>query len=334
VAIIAILIGGVFQLMSTVGSMNQKAVTQARMQRIQNAISGFYAEYGYYPPVPQYTSPDPWGANLKNDFDQPIQNLSTEDGFAQACSYAAASQPVAFEFPPVTGLDPYINKTYQQWNIQSPNSLLGSTADTITQDEWSKIKLFKFGLLSFLLPRVEVVGFTGAGTANQSLEPDTHFYESRQWKKNNPVSNVSSTRKALEAQQIIENRAVARWLPNLEGVVMHGRNILGIDTRESNTAGDEGGYRVAEVKDSKGTITDMLSYEHNGKYVLQFMSLRDGWGKELYYYSAPPYQSYRLWSAGKDGKTFPPWIPLNSLSSQERTWVSDWLKDDIVRFDR
>ena len=334
VAIIAILIGGEFQLMSTVGAMNQKSVTQARMQRLQNAISGFYAEYGYYPPVSQYTSPDPWGANLKTDFNQSIQNTSTEAGFAQACSFSAACQPVSFEFPPVIGLDPYINKTYQQWNMQSPNSFLGSTADTIPQDEWLQIKLFKFGLLSFLLPRVELVGFTGKNS-NQSLEPDTRFYESRQWKKNNPVSNVSSTRKALESQQIIENRAVARWLPNLEGIVANGRILLGIDTHEANTAGDEGGYRTHSLTDAKGAVVDVLGYEYNGqKYVLQYVTLRDGWGRELYYYSAPPYQSFRIWSAGKDGRTFPPWIPMNSLSNQERIWASDWVKDDIVRFDR
>lgn len=335
VAIIAILIGGVFQLLSTVGQLNQKSDTMARMQRVQNAISGFYAEYGYYPPVPQYTTPDPWAASLKDDYNEQFQDTSTESGFARVCNYAAASQPMAFEYPPATGLDPYINKTFQEWSILSPNTALGSSADTIPKDEWKDVKLFKFGLLSFLLPRVELVGFSGIAGGSTSLEPDLNFYESRQWKKNNPVSNVSSTRKALEAQQTIENRAVARWLPNLEGIVQGGRTILGIDTHEANTAGDEGGYRTRAKTDSGGKVIDLLSYDYNSqKYVLQFVSLRDGWGRELFYYSPPPYQSYRLWSAGKDGRTFPPWIPINSLSSQERKWVAAWIKDDIVRFDR
>ena len=76
-------------------------------------------------------------------------------------------------------------------------------------------------------------------------------------------------------------------------------------------------------------------------FVLGKMALFDGWtsdhrkwDNELYYYSAPPYQSYRIWSAGPNGKTFPPWIPLDSLSVEMRKKVSAWTSDDIARFDR
>ena len=80
----------------------------------------------------------------------------------------------------------------------------------------------------------------------------------------------------------------------------------------------------------------------DGKYVLQYITLKDGWGREFYYYSAPPYQSYRLWSAGPNGKTFPPWITMETLKKKDSSTngkkdvdlARDWVEDDIVRFDR
>jgi hypothetical protein len=267
-----------------------------------------------------------------------VDNLSGEDNFAKACRLACASQPVMFEFPPAKGLDTSINRDFSRWGIQSPNSGLGSSAQSITQDGWDQVKFFKFGLMSFLLPRVETVGFAGE-SGNSDFEPNLNFYRSRQWRKNNPsagvmdVSSDANLRKALTAQQVSENRAVARWLPNLERMVWGGRVMLGIDIREYGTQdGDQ--FRTQAKMDSEGKLIDMLSYEKGGKYVLQFVTVRDGWGRDFYYYSAPPYQSYRLWSAGADNKTFPPWIPVSSMSSQEREWVARWLKDDIVRFDQ
>jgi type II secretory pathway pseudopilin PulG len=332
VVIISILIGGVFQLMNTIGQSNEKARTLACLQRLQNAISGFYAEYGYYPPVPNYTSPDPWGQSAENDFGGGAEALSSENGFREACSAACRSQPIAFEFPNPQGQDSIINMKFQQDQIQSPNTLLGGQAASIPKDEWNDVKMFKFGLLSFLVPRVEVIGFAGPDGGSSDIEPKITFYESRQWKKNNPASKVSDTRKALAAQQIIENRAVARWLPNLEGLVQNGTTILGVNTRGpgSTSGSDLGGFRTWLDKDG-----ELQSYSYNGqKYVLKFLSVVDGWDREIYYYSQPPYQSFCIWSAGKDGRTFPPWIKLNALSGKEREWAAKWAKDDIVRFDR
>lgn len=332
VAIIAILIGAVFQLMGVIGQMNHKALTIARLQRVQNAISGFYGEYGYYPPVPQYNSPDPWVDQAENDFGDSVPPAGTEAGLAARCAMACSSQPVSFEFPPIRALDNFINRVFDDWQIMSPNTLLASTAASNPEEEWQDIKVFKFGLLSFLLPRVELVGFTGQEN-NSNSEPDNNFYRSRQWKKHNPTSDVSDTRKALLAQQVLENRTVARWLPNLEKIVAHGRTILGIDLRENDTDGEA--FRVSD-KWENGKLVDKLGYNENSqKYVLQFVTLRDGWGHELYYYSPPPYQSYRLWSPGPNGRTFPPWIKIEHLDSQtERAWVANWTADDIVKFDQ
>lgn len=328
VSIIAILIGGVFKIFRTVQDMNAKATTIARMQCIQNAISAFYAEYGYYPPVPRYSSPDPWKIH-EDDYGVSI-DTSSEEGFANACSKAASSQSVTFEFPPKQSEDPYINQSFRDFGIQSANSVLGGTADTITQESWPEVKMFKFGLLSYLLPRLETVGFSGNTNPDTESEPDLRFYESRQWKKNNPVSGVSNIRKALEAQKITENRAAARWLPNLEGIVDCGKIILGVDTADKKY--NSGVYYTISTSAS-GEPQGYTHGDGGGEYLLKRVNLNDGWRRGFYYFSSPPYQSYQLWSAGDNGRTFPPWIPLNGLTDKERAWVADWIKDDIVRFD-
>ena len=66
------------------------------------------------------------------------------------------------------------------------------------------------------------------------------------------------------------------------------------------------------------------------KYLLNCMTVRDGWHTDLYYYSDPPYQSYRLWSAGGNRKTFPPWCDLDEFDSSEINTIRDWISDDFV----
>ena len=66
-------------------------------------------------------------------------------------------------------------------------------------------------------------------------------------------------------------------------------------------------------------------------YILDKISCNDGWGNEFYYYSPPPYQGYRLWSAGPNGKTFPPWFPDREIEDlKEKNMIRNWLSDDIV----
>ncbi len=69
----------------------------------------------------------------------------------------------------------------------------------------------------------------------------------------------------------------------------------------------------------------------NNQYILDGMTVRDGWGMDLFYYSPPPYQSYRLWSAGPNHKTIPPWVDLSSGDMRQyRNTAAEWMADDIV----
>ena len=71
-------------------------------------------------------------------------------------------------------------------------------------------------------------------------------------------------------------------------------------------------------------------YDNSGSlYLLNGMTVADGWGNEFYYYSEVPYQSYRLWSAGPNYRTFPPWLDLSKFNQKEQETIANWTKDDI-----
>jgi len=321
VVIIGILIAGVFRLMGAAGESNKKALTVARLQKMQNALSGFYAEYGTYPPVVPHDSPDPYA---RQDPDtgtakSPATSLLVSDA-AEYANKAAGSQPIAFEYPSPDSatLNTYINERYKGIEAENVNDALGQSAASPTLGaRWQDAKIFKFGVLSYLLPRVQLIGGDELAKDNPDPEqvPDMNFFGSQQWSKNNAGSRA--------AQSARENRAVARWLPNFENSLYGGYNNMcnmGINTAEPEHGGPHfsGPYRT----------------QSSPKYMLMSMTIHDGWGHELYYYSAPPYQSYRIWSAGPNGITFPPWITLESLPSEkDREMATLWIEDDIVRFD-
>jgi len=310
IAVIGIMIGGVFRLLSAAGTGNKRAETISRLEKVQNALSGFYAEFGTYPPVPQHGSPDPFVAE-ENGTEKPAGTLSSVNA-----NRAAACQPVAFCYPSARSLDDYIALRYETDKIVSANVALGPNAAARTESDWSGVRIFQFGLMSYLMPRVELMGGEELTRPNPNTDmtPDLNFFSSRQWQKHNAG--------ALAAQRARENHAVARWLPNFEKCIVGGpADLMGIDTREPNTDS----YNFVKQSDPKSPSLT---------YMLQSISVRDGWGREFYYHSMAPYQSYRIWSAGPDGLTFPPWISLEGLSSADRKKVTGWLKDDIARFDR
>lgn len=305
VALIGILIGGVFRLIGAAGENAKRAETIDRMQRVENALSGFYSEYGTYPPVARHGSPDPFVTQADDGTTTPAGSLTAANALR-----AARCQPMAFEFPTTKGMDEFINQRWGSEGVYSANQNPG--AFDSTKNRWEDVKLFRFGVLSFLLPRLEVIGnFRTTG----GDRPDEAFFDYQQWKQYN------DSRKGSYTDQLNrESTACARWMPNLEGLVFGGKVLFGV-----NTAEKDAGYPGFSARYSQGT---------GNKHILGCMTVRDGWGNELFYYSAAPYQSYRVWSAGKDGNTFPPWVPLDSLSVTERKQVNEWIKDDVARFDR
>ncbi|HNX35093.1 MAG TPA: type II secretion system protein [Kiritimatiellia bacterium] len=320
VAVIGILIGVTFRLMGTVGEKKKEAETMARMQRLQNALSGFYAEYGTYPPVKRHCSPDPYREPDDTEYGQDLwkdEDAVTEITWENA-HHAASSQPIGFGRPNVGSLDAYINQVYQSQGLMSPNALSGNLTGA---DFRTERRIFKFGVLSYLLPRIELLG------GEQKLlemndPPNKDMFKTDQWAANNQGKwkGISDDQMKAQLRAIHERelRTVSHWLPNFENSLVGVQGQLwGLNL----AAPLQDGFNFVKTKDPQS----------GNRYVLTTVTIRDGWGREFYYYSAPPYQSYRIWSAGADGKTFPPWAKPQDRDREE---VNGWTKDDLVLFDR
>jgi prepilin-type N-terminal cleavage/methylation domain-containing protein len=344
--IIGILMSGVFMLMSVVAKNADVSKTQSRIQKVQNAISGFYAAYGTYPPVELHGTTNPFGT-INSDFEGEGE-IDGNSLNAQACRRACRAQPVSFEYPYPQNVDSDVNIIFGAAGVMGANQTFNNAA-TIRDFSWSKVQMFKFGLVSFLLPRIETLGLPKENRPFSSEHPIDGFFRSAQWKHNNKTSRITTggsttdLRQVLRSQRQMENREAAKWLPNLEGQIAgYGPTIFNIKLASNDrmTDPDLDGTLRSRVSDADQEIDH--HHPFRGPYsrgggsatVLYCSTLKDAWHRDLYYYSAPPYQSYRLWSAGPDGNTFPPWIPLDSLSTSDRKEVAEWLKDDIVGFDQ
>ena len=215
--------------------------------------------------------------------------------------------------------------------------------------DWRSIQLFKFGLMSFLLPRYLVMMngdsqfFTDYAqwTGNNDIpsnpfegnkfgdgKVDSAWWEVKEMFEKSKI-NDEEGKKALACLANIPSQAVcARWMPNLAGICKanHAYSLFGINIRDSE---EDGELSVENVD-----IEIFSPYGGNsnaGQYILDGVTVRDGWGSELYYYSPSPYQRYTLWSAGPNRRTFPPWVSRKSLKSKDaKKCVAEWTHDDII----
>ena len=217
-------------------------------------------------------------------------------------------------------------------SVSEPN-VLNNLKD---EEDWREVQLFKFGLMSFLLPRYLFMLDVDDNTANIAVRK-------RQWSGNNaPVhdpwtgdvmtwndvhrySQSDTKRDITRISGIYSQSVCARWLPNLKGIcacnyktVFYGIDIYSgwgnsLDTDNDNMEVYSTG------KDGSGA-----------KYVLDSITVKDGWGHELFYYSPSPHQTYVLWSAGPNGRTFPPWIDRAGMDQKENRCIGAWIEDDIV----
>jgi len=313
IAIIGILIGTTFKLMQVAADSKSRAVTRARLERLQNALSGYYATYGMYPAVPLYANPNPSSTDNASE----STGSSVASGTQESAQAAACAQPVGFEYPTPVWMDKQIPILFYPQNVISLNTAIGSLS--ATDGDWNKYKGFKFGLMSFLLPRVEIVGHPNNG----NNAPLRDVYQKAQWMNNNLSSRVPGSSNQdiaillqnLEKQRVIENEACIRWLPCFEGILRSfAGGVLGVSLN-----GDVGGgHRMATRQMQGGPLV-----------ALAFITITDGWGREFFYHSAPPYQSFIVWSAGPDGLTYPPWIPSTDATYKSLK-AQNWTKDDIV----
>lgn len=376
--VIATLMGIIFRLAGVGSDSRRRAITIRRMQCLENCLSGYYAAYGSYPPVPLqgrsrsiYAPVDTFGVQKSGD---ERQGSLDPKRIHNACR----AQPVAALFPPRNTAE---RSQAMQKLSEACIHYLGSGKNPVTKyknkfdvikntghfeaksdSNWGEsssggdsMQLFQFGLMSFLLPRYFFM-FTGP----------KGFYDGHsgknQWSVNNqlpsrldtgvPWQNWDSIRKIMGGDdkegRITDHQAgmisnltsqsvCARWMPNLQGIVTGGGTFYGVNTGCSENddyyfsiPGFDNGIEYGELH-----VHSRNGYAGEGGsggdlYILDCMTVRDGWHLDFYYYSEPPYQSYRLWSAGPNRLTFPPWYDINNFNATEISTIKGYIADDFV----
>lgn len=321
VAVIAILASISFRLTEIGNDSAARGITVARLQKVEAALAGYHAVFGRYPPVPLHGIRDyrrkvnKYGIQLLKDSDSVTGDLDW-----LSVKAACRSQPMAVEYP-FAGNS---SKASQAQSATGCKPLSGTVAGLATDSDWRKVRVFKYGVLAFLLPRYR---FMLAGA-------DTFYDGCAQWKKFNlpRMEAIAATNGIYETQ-------FATWLPALAGQVRGGEVWCGVNTAEpggvayysrrpntttSTSVEDAAAVYVAGVDPNKVSGT---------KYLLDGMTVVDGWERDFYYYSPPPYRTCRVWSAGGDGRTFPPWIDLEDLRRTDSAAAETarlWTADDIV----
>ena len=392
VALIATLMTIVFRLSSVSSNEVRRNTTVTRLARLENCLSGYYAAFGNYPPVPLHNTRDIYlkadGSGVQST-DEVNENIwgwtkinerNEQDAWNQV-EAACRAQPVGAEFPfstrdddlqevlldaketiqanlssgkfknyPKPGTTKY---TLFMQDFDALQSNLGRFDDATSAYSWRQIQVFKFGLMSFLLPRYQMMM---AGDENIY----TYF---AQWTKNNgavsnPMTGAKYTWQELhdlneqiaqatspsqsrmqraKLENIPSDAVCVRWLPNLSGICAGSRSEItyygvNVADRDSSSASS-----LDPSDDPDSSFPPLHIYVPGGAahgsrqpYILDSMTVLDGWNNEFYYYSPSPHQSYQLWSAGANGRTFPPWVSRKTLPADANRCVGYWISDDIV----
>ena len=356
--VIATLMAIVFRLAGTGGESTARAKTLARLQKLSNALSGYYAAFGSYPPVPlQGRSRDIYrevdgslslGYGIQSG-DEKDRNEATladsgkrdeKNEIEKQIEAACRAQPVAAGFPYTPGGDEeeVIQALCSEYNMNYKVLSSYSQMHNLYSSEFYKNPIFMFGLMSFLLPRYQFMldgehkMYTTPGgpwMANNRLPYTLDGTRPQSWAdvqkalgrgKGNSSNNDAKERFKIES---LPSQAVcARWMPNFKNLVT---------SRPVRTVTEFFGVDTEAPHDygdgeKKWFIYGQRGYDSPAGFIGGTKTVLDGWGEDFYYYSPPPYQSYQLWSSGPNKRTFPPWM---EPEEKDRKVVNRWIADDI-----
>ena len=356
--VIVTLMGIVFRLAGSGGESKARADTLSRLQKLSNALSGYYAAFGSYPPVPLqgrsrdiYTRVDTSGSmgyGIQHDADDLNTGVPWEGNgsgvMANQIEAACRAQPVAAICPyrPGGTEDQIIQTMSQVYHLPKIYKAIDNYGGfNRASPNWADNQAFMFGLLSFLLPRYQFM--------LDGLENIYRDHASGPWESNNRLPFLMNGTRLLDwdtaqkafgvgkyadgdssssadVRAMLENlpsQAVcARWMPNLAGIVI---------TTPVASHTTFFGVNTHDSHDYNNSASKWCIIGPNGAggepiYAQMKKTVADGWGEEFYYYSPPPYQSYQLWSSGPNKRTFPPW--MEKVSGKERL-INKWIADDI-----
>lgn len=380
VVVLVTLMTMTFRLSSLGGDSTRYNRTIARLQRLENCLSGYYAAYGTYPPVALHGDRNPWlkvsTHGIQNDSGIEDTNIfgwdaekfragtlasseSTKEAKAwEQVEAACRSQPVDCAFPFPQQYSEFVEAKSEQlkeyaeeykssisenlYNVLSAgfddgvSKNIGRFGSYQDETEWNELQLFKFGLMSYLLPRFLVMM-----GSHESIYED---YE--QWTQNNAMpcdaltgkkynnwrevcSKVTSNnnRDVAEIANNPSQAVCARWMANLEGIVNTARGSLSLFGVSLSSGENSYNPSRLHIYTPGGYAQDGGT---GGQYILDSCTVWDGWDHEFFYYSPAPYQTYVLWSAGKNKRTFPPWIARDGLDPAANRCIGAWIEDDIV----
>ncbi len=389
--VILALMGVMFRLTGIASGASSRETTVFRMQCLENCLSGYYAAFGSYPPVPLQGA----SRNIFRRTDDESTWIQSEDPgdlddskskFEEYCQVEAAcrAQPVAAKYPPPSDMrDPNdSNQTKTSYDIYSAyqttvkaaleagayssdaetkiKKWVNRTLEDISgrpgflskyEDETSanSLQLFRFGLMSFLLPRYRFMLDCAKGSkgSNGTQSFNSAIDSFRQWTEFNTLPPRMDSGMAYESWKsfcdimggdddwqidlIPSQAACARWMPNLRDVVSgSGATFFGVYVGSSDGGGPP---TVANAASFSLYFPGGYGGSSSSRgYPLMSYTVYDGWGREFYYYSPAPYQSYVLWSAGANGRTFPPWVDLDQFRKDHKDMYDTavgWMADDV-----
>ena len=392
VVVLVTLMSITFKLSSIGNDQSARNTAVARLQRLENCLSGYYAAFGTYPPVRlhgsrnyklgvcihgiQGESESDLSWNWFNSADHRVSDTENERKDWKKVEAACKAQPLGCSYPYPDDWSDFLSEISKDMakgssKLNFSNFSTGGAGGYNDEAEWRHVQIFKFGLMSFLLPRYLVMMRGDESLYNDQAQwldnnalpcnpltgdryDDRAFDDPRSdWGELQSDANSTEPMKLARVQNIPSQAACARWMPNLEGICQFNRDdrkFFGIDIRdqeskdntgislnrrpELHVLGDTGG-NCQEAGNSSGGSS-------GGQYPLDAVTVYDGFAhadedgdgmtdySEFFYYSPEPYQSYVLWSAGPNGRTFPPWVPRESLTPAARACVGYWTEDDIV----
>ncbi len=364
IAVMVTLMSIAFKLSSISDRNGAREATIMKLQRLENCLSGYYAAFGSYPPVKLYGSRDIY-LHVENNVQTDQRDTSRINW---ACVEAACrSQPVESRMPfperkrrmieeyaaairEAAAKGAYAGHPLEQvllhgFSIGYPEWFAGLWGET----DWRSVQLFKFGLTSYLLPRYLVM----MGSASKYYADGGAC---AQWADNNDAPHDALSGGVMRWSDVIDNvdpeeedvgrkarvdyarvanmptqAVTARWMPNLEEQVyayfkleLYGITLCSRGKSFSTDFTENDAPKAPELFTPTGNIDQY--------YMLDEITLKDGWNNELYYYSPAGFQSYVLWSCGPDGKTFPPWVSRDSISNaDDRKTAAKWIADDIIK---
>ena len=368
VTVLVTLMAITFRLGAIGGSSSYRNTTVARLQRLENCLSGYYAAFGTYPPVKLHGSRNyrlsvsSHGIQNVDGEEEDLKwnwanNRDSEDEKRDWAKVRAAcrAQPVDCRFPFPVGYGDFVNTISQDLQNNPPSGLndeeqkvfsagfddgvssnLGRYAPYQDESDWREVQLFKFGLMSYLLPRYlvmmnsaeELYEDYNQWTGNNSLPADPLTGQTySNWRELQRKATSDQSTDIAHVANVPSQAVCSRWMPNLEGICSGNGTVrlFGVTVTEGTPELRPGNADI-EIYSPGGFDSDSTS----GQYVLDGLTVKDGWRREFFYYSPAPYQSYVIWSAGANGKTFPPWVSRDSLGSQANECIGLWIEDDIV----